>query len=190
MWYNGGMDTLSRMTLILAIATFLLAGAAFWSIWQNYKFRERDRKERLLNEIIEWAISIAESGIEPDTPDLSGDKDAGKSWPYLDNQLEKLKTLQLLRAKSVYMEGIASAISKELQIALRGAIDALRNQLTSLWEHQGFLNDSKRKGLQGGERAIFLTNNARQVENNNEMLYKSAIELVEKATKIKTSDVN
>jgi len=40
------------------IATLLLAIAAFWSIWQNYQLQKRERKERLLNEIIEWAESI------------------------------------------------------------------------------------------------------------------------------------
>lgn len=40
--------------------TLILAVAAFWTIWQNYKFKRKDWKERLLNEIIEWSTSIAE----------------------------------------------------------------------------------------------------------------------------------
>jgi hypothetical protein len=28
--------------------TFLVAVAAFWTIWQNKRFRKKDRKERLL----------------------------------------------------------------------------------------------------------------------------------------------
>jgi len=53
------MDTLSWMTFTLAIATFLLAGAAFGSIWQTRGMQKREHKERLLNEIIEWAINIS-----------------------------------------------------------------------------------------------------------------------------------
>jgi len=46
-------------TGIMAFGTIILAIASFWTIRQNYKFREKDRKERLLNEIIEWAQSLA-----------------------------------------------------------------------------------------------------------------------------------
>jgi hypothetical protein len=49
-------------TAITSIATITLAFAAFWTIWQNYKFREKDRKERLFNEIIEWAIDVIKCG--------------------------------------------------------------------------------------------------------------------------------
>jgi len=52
------MDALSTMTLVLAVVTFLLAVAAFWSVWQNYKFRKEDRlretKERSANELCLW----------------------------------------------------------------------------------------------------------------------------------------
>jgi len=50
--------TTDNWLAISAGATFLLALAAFWAIWQNYIFRRKERKERLLNEIIEWAIDI------------------------------------------------------------------------------------------------------------------------------------
>ena len=49
MGYNGGMDNLNLFTLLLACATFLLAGAAFWTILQNYIFRNKERK-RIIKE--------------------------------------------------------------------------------------------------------------------------------------------
>ena len=58
MWYNGDMGTLSWVTLVLAIATFLLAGAAFLSIRQTRDIQKRERKERKLITIIEWATDI------------------------------------------------------------------------------------------------------------------------------------
>jgi len=75
--YNDGMyipdwlgkilsDPVAIATLVLALVTAVLALAAFWAIWQNYKFRERDRKERLLNEIIEWADDINNASLTPD----------------------------------------------------------------------------------------------------------------------------
>jgi hypothetical protein len=64
MWYNGGMTT-DNWLAISAGATFLLALAAFWAIWQNHSLRKRERKERLLNEIIEWATQILECSRAP-----------------------------------------------------------------------------------------------------------------------------
>ena len=51
------------MLAISAGATFLLALAAFWAIWQNHSLQKRERRERLLNEIIDWAKKSAESAI-------------------------------------------------------------------------------------------------------------------------------
>ena len=49
---------------ISAGVTLLLAIAAFWAIWQNHLIQKRERKERLLNEIIEWAVDILSCGHE------------------------------------------------------------------------------------------------------------------------------
>jgi hypothetical protein len=53
-------------SLPLAIATGSLAAAAFWAIWQNYQLHKRERRERLLNEIIEWAEDIDIASLTPD----------------------------------------------------------------------------------------------------------------------------
>ena len=42
-------------TLILAFVTILLAIAAFWAIWQNYKLKIYDRKCQALLRIRNWA---------------------------------------------------------------------------------------------------------------------------------------
>lgn len=180
-------DPVAIATLVLALVTAVLAVASFRTIRQNYKFREKDRKERLLNEIIEWAINVAESGIEPDTPDLSVDKDAGKSWPYLDSQFKKLKTLQLLRARSVYMESIALAIHKSLHTFVKGSIDNLRNQLRALYDYKKFMDEHNSKGSE--EKIAFLTSTSNLVDKNNKLLYKSAVGVIEEAAKIKTESI-
>lgn len=51
-------------------ATFLLAIAAFWAIWQNRSLQIRERKERLLNEIIEWATEIHTASLKTDLPKI------------------------------------------------------------------------------------------------------------------------
>jgi hypothetical protein len=39
----------------LASATFLLAGASFWKIWQNYKFRTEEAMNQAKTRIRDWA---------------------------------------------------------------------------------------------------------------------------------------
>jgi hypothetical protein len=51
-------DPVAIATLVLAFVTVFLAFGTFWSIRQNRVFREKDRKEQLLNEIIDWAIKV------------------------------------------------------------------------------------------------------------------------------------
>ena len=47
--------TTDNWLAIGAGATFLLALAAFWAIWQNYRFRKEDRKYKSLDDIRNWA---------------------------------------------------------------------------------------------------------------------------------------
>lgn len=58
---NCGITT-DTWLAISAGATFLLALAAFWAIWQNYRFRKQDRelniKSQALDEICNWAKDI------------------------------------------------------------------------------------------------------------------------------------
>ena len=69
------MDNLSLMTLILAIATFLLACAAFYNIWQNYRHRSEDKelnfKSKSLDEIYEWANSLYHAVVSSSSPDFN-----------------------------------------------------------------------------------------------------------------------
>jgi len=93
MWYNGGMIRFLRKLSkplkygasiiaggsyiwaiiylaksdnwvgISALTTMLLAIAAFWNIRQTYGMRKAEKRERLLNEIIEWAIEITHANF-------------------------------------------------------------------------------------------------------------------------------
>lgn len=79
-WYNEGMGKLKYAGVLLAgglyiwalifllnadnwvgisaISTMILAIAAFWTIRNSREQEKRDRKERLLNDIIEWAVDV------------------------------------------------------------------------------------------------------------------------------------
>jgi len=64
MWYNGSMDTSDWINLIAAIAGWvgiLCLGIIAWlNIRQASSTQKREKRERLLNEIIEWAVNIGE----------------------------------------------------------------------------------------------------------------------------------
>jgi len=74
----------------------LLAYVAVRTIETSNEQQKQRRLGDLLTRIIEWAIDITTSGIEPETPVLSEDEEATKAWPFLGSQEKKLKTFQLL----------------------------------------------------------------------------------------------
>lgn len=53
-----------------ASATFLLAIAAFWAIFQNRNIQKRNRRESILNEIIDWATEIHTTSLKMDLPKI------------------------------------------------------------------------------------------------------------------------
>ena len=50
-------------TLLLALVTGLLAFLTYFSVKNGYDKERRDRKERLLNEVIEWALGATKTAI-------------------------------------------------------------------------------------------------------------------------------
>lgn len=112
-------DPLATATLILALVTAVLAFAAFRSISQNNNLQKRERKERLLNEIIEWGESIRKSSFVSNLEEmiivlkLTGD-DKRRVWA-LKNEYEYL----IVSVRYHYIKRIAS----ELDVSLLSAIE-------------------------------------------------------------------
>ena len=91
----------------------------------------------------------------------------------------------MLRARSVYIDNIAIKINSELHKAAIDAINVLKNQIKSLYEYK----KSVYTFTQAGEKAEFLNNIAKEVANNNRLIYESSVKVVEEATNIKTRDI-
>jgi hypothetical protein len=135
------MDTLSSVTLTLAVATFLMAVAAFLAIWQNYKFKEKDRKERLLNEVIEWAMDVGKCGFETDeeAPNakaaLEGRTDFTLSYGFIKAHRAAFQNgYKNIRWLNQYIQNIVvNNFLKELPSA-NTLIDELNNHLAMLYE--------------------------------------------------------
>ncbi len=95
-------------------ATLILAGVAVFSFEESRRLREenkqreeRDRKERLLNEIIEWAEDVAKSAISRRT--LSRE------------ELWKAKlSYKFHKAKSKYIEGVVGSSFKDFYDLVEG----------------------------------------------------------------------
>ncbi len=87
-----------------------------------------------------------------------------------------------MRVKSVSTKTIALEIDKSLQAAVISLTDNLREQIKSLYQYKEFMDEHKtwREG-----KVEFLTRMAKQVEANNNLLYDSAVKVIEKATELK-----
>ena len=100
MWYNSGMEISSWITLAAVVVAL---GIGLSSLIQTQRLQKRERKERLLNEIIEWATSIfdatSEVEIKQESPKESEIRNLGMY----------LFRLEAINSRSEYMKGIASA---------------------------------------------------------------------------------
>ena len=170
--------SIETLLAISAGVTFLLAIAAFWAIYQNYQLNKRERKERLLNEIIEWAEDIRKSSSESIDPNEI----------IFDTPIEQMATqrgfynlhlrYQAISVKSEYMEGIAKEVfGNELLSAteivtqkLGEILDILKDCLTNRRASQKEKNE--------------------EVETYKKSLDSCAEDLIKEATKIKTGYIH
>ena len=110
MWYNGGMiaDWIKEWAIPLSAgATFLLAIAAFWAIVETRDTAKKERKIRILDEIDDWAASIADCGSRHELP-----IDSKLNTAIVIDNLNKLTFLEYLRLsnRSEYIEDVANKL--------------------------------------------------------------------------------
>ena len=164
-------------SLPLAIATGSLAGAAFWSIWQNYSLHKRERKERLLNEIIEWAINITKCGTEKEFKEVTGIRDEDMSDRFIDAFFSEVRfNFQATRGKSEYISNITSNFGRDLQDAVKELIEAVEVHIDLL--------DKIEVDAPGG-----FVSAIEEAGKHNTPLGESARKVIEKAANIKTRDI-
>ena len=106
-----------------AFATLLLALAAFLAIRHSSEQEKRNRKERLLDEIIEWAEDVAKflGGWKvASLVRMSGEED--KLFAHITDFETTLNTLKI---RSTYISKIAKVLGTILHTAVKKAIDDL-----------------------------------------------------------------
>ncbi len=167
---------------VSALATLILAIAAFWAIRQNYNFRRQEKKERLLNEIIKWAVDITIYSLEGgvfDIVTLSQGINAGDILEELVN--DGVKNFRIARSKSTNILTIASKVDQTLNEKVETLVNELRGQIKRLMEYRRDPNRNDRP-----ENIKKLKNIAKYNEN----IISLASTVIEEAAKINTRDIS
>jgi len=139
-------------TLALALVTGVLAFFTWWSIRNSNEKEERDRKERLLNEIIEWAEDLARLNF--------------KIYNFVEAQISKeswvesgigeiVSQFQVIEAKGIYITNITlssfkgkrkllssvKAVNKEIRELVDVSTERLDGKVTTeaVTEHMNLL---------------------------------------------------
>ncbi len=133
------------------------------------KKEKRDRKERLLNEIIEWAEDIAEGGSKEELQTTMEVSDQTLQRIDIDNLLRRYKTA-LVRV--IYMCEIALVFGEDLHTAVVETTKELLKFSAVKIKH--LVGKTTQKSLSEQELSLF----------------KHAQEVIEEAVKIKTKDIS
>jgi hypothetical protein len=175
LWYNDGVTT-DNWLAIGAGATFLLALAAFWAIWQNYSLHKKERKEHLLNEVIDWAEDIRKSSSESIDPSKIVLDDPTMQIASQHDFLRLRRKYQELNKKSAYMK---TTIAKVFGGNLLSAVKKIIYKLDETVEILSKCLTSK-----------VSKDNSEKVEEYKKSLDSCTEDLIVEATKIKTRDIS
>ena len=155
-------------TAAMVFATLLLAYGTFRIIRSDRDRERRDRKERLLNEIIEGALDAAKSAISRQTREV--------------HELWKTKLeYKFHRVKSEYIAEIAASSFEDLSPLTKDIITKLDEVI-----------DVTTQCIEAKHHVINLLSNSeiKQLIESEERLAKSVEKLITEAAKIKTKDIS
>jgi len=207
LWYNRGMKRVLKYALILlisgsvlwagkilvdeknwvaisALATLVLAFGAFWAIMDNRHARIVDRKERLLNEIIEWAENVVDHVLESGVFDIATLRQGMDRDDTFQELFYELTNLRLDKVKSMKILKTHDPIDGDLYNSAETLANNLEVQISHLTECRRDPKSSSMGTI--GENIEKLKNAATYNEN----IIGLATAVIEKAAKIKTKDIS
>jgi len=126
---NKVISDLAFGTGILAIATIILAFFTYWNIRSRSAQEKRDRKERWLNEIIEWATDIKRCGWEVEYTIPSETTKVDIEMFQLQMSANRLSRFMVPSAKNKYVTEIALILGENLCLAVKDTKKQLDNFL-------------------------------------------------------------
>ena len=171
---------------ISALTTMLLAIAAFWAIWQNTNIQKNEKRERLLNEIIEWAINVTNWRSESKKifKEMAGITDSKQQQVLTHAHIVEVKEGFVgMGGRNQYISSIAEKFTKVLQ-------EAVEKLITDLEAYIEFLDDWQR--VKADEIVRNLDAEYEYYTKADELalqIDESTNKVIEEATKIKTRDV-
>jgi len=178
----------------MATATIVLAGLTYWNIHSRNAQEKRDRKERLLNEIIEWAIDVLK---------LNSDLNSFTEYVRLEFISVSSPTIDKLYSDTMAFRDKGKSIKIISSVAgdkVNNAASELQNELDKI---AGVLNDIRFK-IEVGEDPVYLSQlvttkdammldrdvNKDTVARHLENIAPLCNSIIEEAAKIKTEDIS
>ncbi len=177
-------------TLMLAYATFMLIQN---SNEQEKRRREeelakesRDKKERLLNEIIEWATDVTKWRPKKIFGEIIHTANRLELQHLMFSHIvEIMEGFIEVRGKNQYVSNVARKIDKHLEEGVANLIEVLESKIELLADWKSNLAEARNRVLEENEEGSYFLK-AEELENQIEEL---ALAVIEEAVKIKTEDI-
>ena len=172
-------------TLILACVTALLAFFTYLNIKSGYEKEKRERKERLLNEIIEWASGCMSCVFEINRPRIGEAKSGEQYINRMQMELEdKLKSFQ---TKAGYIKGIATPLlfGQSLSTVVNISIECLDLTINLIEKDKTSPKEEEEAEKEQAKEEL-----DKFIKREGGGLYKCMNKVLEEAAKIKTKDIS
>jgi hypothetical protein len=162
-------------------ATLILAITAFWAIWQNHQIQKRERRDRQINEIIDWAINLTKHPLGTIFRDLANATGTKKVELFIySNIAETMGNLKGLLGRNIYIHNLSLSFDINLQNSVSQVIKDLAEYIEFLNGWYSRLSDTLITNVP------FNDEDFSKWDKHADTLSKSALKVIEEATKIKT----
>lgn len=171
------------LSVLTFVAIFVALGIGVANVIQTKNIQKTERKQRLLNEIIDWAIDVTKVELLMEIADVTGIKDNRRARLYMYTTVDKLRfSFRQAITRGLYISGIVSILGVDLQLAVEKLIKGLE-------VHIALINEYMDTTMPSAVSLDETKSAAGKVEHNKQLLDESAEKVLEEAVKIKTKDI-
>ena len=179
----------SGWTIAGVIASFLVAvvalGLGVSSFIQTKNLQKKERKERLLKEIIEWAIDVSKWRPKEMHKDMVGIKNNLKQQEIIHAYISRIMdSFVEMRGRNQYVSTIAMKIDINLEESVNKLIDELEAYINLLDEWLTTISGAVARNAIADDVEYF-----QKAEEHEYQVERLALKVIEEANKIKTRDI-
>ena len=132
---------------ITLTAVIVALGIGVASILHTQSMQKKERRERLLNEIIEWAIDISRSHPEEIHRDIARIREEAKEQEFLAANIRIIMdSLVGMRGRNQYTGSIARKVDKTLKESVDKLIKEMESYIALLYEWETIIMSAMDKG--------------------------------------------